>query len=281
MSIITDICAVPDCGKIRDKRRGSSLCGMHRTRMSRHKSLYLPSENKTQADSDAIYKNIKRQNLAKGKVCSVSNCVTQVYGYGTICSKHRWRIKNLNSFDLPDHTGEPNYIVLPDSLPEGIVHECGKGHGYLNIEEVYGQPQRKNKSGGIQYHCKKCVRDANIKRLYKGMNGIDDYNKMLNFQNGVCAICYLQSNKKSNNSLTIKSLAIDHCHKSNTVRGLLCDHCNQGIGHFRDSIELLHSAISYLKNTHPIKGAIANLTDFFLSFFLFAFAVQSEPTYHQ
>lgn len=38
----------------------------------------------------------------------------------------------------------------------------------------------------------------------------------------------------------------DHDHKTNKFRGILCFHCNVGIGHFKDSIELLENAITYL-----------------------------------
>jgi hypothetical protein len=44
-----------------------------------------------------------------------------------------------------------------------------------------------------------------------------------------------------------KSLAIDHCHKTNTFRGFLCDSCNLGLGKFYDSKELLRKAIIYLE----------------------------------
>lgn len=39
---------------------------------------------------------------------------------------------------------------------------------------------------------------------------------------------------------------IDHDHKTKRVRGVLCRTCNNGIGFFKDDIELLKVAISYL-----------------------------------
>ncbi len=72
--------------------------------------------------------------------------------------------------------------------------------------------------------------------------GIDDliFNELLNQQNGKCAICKKDLPNK-------KSLHIDHDHKSNKVRGLLCSSCNLGLGLMNDSVELLSSAITYLK----------------------------------
>jgi hypothetical protein len=34
------------------------------------------------------------------------------------------------------------------------------------------------------------------------------------------------------------------------VRGLLCHNCNKGLGNFRDNIEFLESAVSYLKSSN-------------------------------
>ena len=44
-----------------------------------------------------------------------------------------------------------------------------------------------------------------------------------------------------------KPLHIDHSHSSLKFRGALCNNCNHGIGKFKDDIELLEKAISYLR----------------------------------
>ena len=64
------------------------------------------------------------------------------------------------------------------------------------------------------------------------------YIKMLEEQNYVCAIC--------KGSDVGKRLAVDHCHSSGKVRGLLCQKCNMGLGHFEDSIYYLKEAVKYL-----------------------------------
>jgi hypothetical protein len=71
----------------------------------------------------------------------------------------------------------------------------------------------------------------------------EDYNKMFEEQNGCCCIC----NKHQSNFK--KSLSIDHNHQTGKVRGLLCHHCNVGLGHFKDNIESLNSALDYLIKT--------------------------------
>ena len=65
------------------------------------------------------------------------------------------------------------------------------------------------------------------------------YDAMLQAQDGLCAICRSPTEKER--------LCVDHDHATGAVRGLLCKRCNTGIGYLRDSIELLDSAIQYLK----------------------------------
>lgn len=74
------------------------------------------------------------------------------------------------------------------------------------------------------------------------------YDDLLKQQHGCCAICLKPSACKSISG-GIKSLGVDHCHKTGIVRGLLCDHCNRGIGLLRDDPNILNSAISYLQKT--------------------------------
>jgi hypothetical protein len=76
---------------------------------------------------------------------------------------------------------------------------------------------------------------------------LDTYNLMSESQNHLCAICFQPEKAKVRGADYLKSLAVDHCHKTNKIRGLLCDICNKGIGHFNDSVEKLESAIKYLK----------------------------------
>ena len=72
---------------------------------------------------------------------------------------------------------------------------------------------------------------------YYGTNGKDLWEK----QKGLCAICAVDLN-----TLPTKQQTIDHCHATGAVRGLLCQHCNIGLGHFKDSKDLLLKAAEYL-----------------------------------
>ena len=74
---------------------------------------------------------------------------------------------------------------------------------------------------------------------------LEEYEKMLSEQNGVCAICNQPEMHKRNGKL--KALAVDHSHKTGEIRGLLCFDCNTGIGKLKDDPEVLRSAIRYLE----------------------------------
>ena len=67
----------------------------------------------------------------------------------------------------------------------------------------------------------------------------EEYIAMGEKQNWLCAVC---------NTDIRNSKYIDHDHASGRVRKLLCFHCNVGLGHFRDSKDLLESAIRYIQD---------------------------------
>lgn len=77
-------------------------------------------------------------------------------------------------------------------------------------------------------------REHHKMRRYNCTN--DEYDERVRMQNGVCAIC----------GEKVDTLVIDHDHRSGKIRGLLCNSCNWGLGHFKDSVEILRNAIDYL-----------------------------------
>ena len=82
-------------------------------------------------------------------------------------------------------------------------------------------------------------KDAHARQI-KAQYGIsiEQYNEMLNRQNGVCKIC-----KKENG----RRLCVDHCHTTGRVRGLLCDNCNKAMGLCNDDPKLLRLCAEYLE----------------------------------
>lgn len=59
-------------------------------------------------------------------------------------------------------------------------------------------------------------------------------------QNKQCAICKMKHEN-------LNDLSVDHDHTTGKYRGLLCQNCNSGLGMFRDNIDTLSIAVSYLQ----------------------------------
>jgi Recombination endonuclease VII len=100
-------------------------------------------------------------------------------------------------------------------------------------------------------HAKKALvkvspRDARLKRLYNLDPG--DYEKVLEFQGGVCFICGLPPKEG-------KNLHVDHCHKTGLTRGLLCWKDNAAVGKFNDDSTRVHRAWLYLMGP-PVTEAL-------------------------
>lgn len=74
----------------------------------------------------------------------------------------------------------------------------------------------------------------------------EDYNRMLDKQNGVCAICGEREKSIAHTSNKIRRLTVDHCHTTGKIRGILCSRCNRGLGFFKDNADNLKKAIHYL-----------------------------------
>ena len=67
---------------------------------------------------------------------------------------------------------------------------------------------------------------------------LEEYVTLRKGHDGLCDVCRKPS--------VARHLALDHVHTTGKFRGFLCMSCNTGLGHFRDSIDLLQSAIQYL-----------------------------------
>lgn len=120
-----------------------------------------------------------------------------------------------------------------------------------------------NKRGkGLAYYCKSCAntksrnfnRDNKDNLEYKEKKRntwikmkysltLNEYTEKLKAQDSKCAICGMEL--PTGGHLT----HLDHCHTTGKIRAFLCTNCNRGLGHFKEKIENLESAITYLK-TH-------------------------------
>jgi hypothetical protein len=146
-----------------------------------------------------------------------------------------------------------------------MTKECLSCKKLLPVDSFF---KDSNKKDGLQCYCKQCrsskVRDwkkanpeayksINRKAQIKAKYGMSyaDFDSFLNKQEHKCAICGTY-----NPNHISSQWRIDHCHNTGKVRGLLCSSCNLGLGHFKDSIEVLVSAINYLQNSNELHKSI-------------------------
>jgi hypothetical protein len=73
-----------------------------------------------------------------------------------------------------------------------------------------------------------------------------EYLIILKEQDGLCAICKTKQEKIHHKSNKQQKLSVDHDHDTGEVRGLLCSKCNFALGGFKDKVEYLQNAITYL-----------------------------------
>lgn len=83
-------------------------------------------------------------------------------------------------------------------------------------------------------------RSSILKRKY-GLTSVQ-WDELLTSQGGRCLIC------KTDKPTGKKPWDTDHCHTTGRVRGILCHHCNVLLGHAKEDVDTLRSAIEYLEN---------------------------------
>lgn len=92
------------------------------------------------------------------------------------------------------------------------------------------------------------ARRARDKRLQAQFNiTADEWDLVLAFQGGVCALCEEKFTKVGPNKGKPKPLNTDHDHKSGLTRGILCSGCNRKIPTWM-TIEWLEKTLAFLKN---------------------------------
>lgn len=107
--------------------------------------------------------------------------------------------------------------------------------------------EKHNAQSMAYYYKNRSARARYMKLLHlKTKYGLteESFNKMMTGQSGCCAICEEKLTKP----------CVDHCHETGKVRGILCDDCNVGLGRFKDNVDNLSAAITYLE---PVWKSVA------------------------
>lgn len=110
--------------------------------------------------------------------------------------------------------------------------------------------QRQKELAAKWYHENRLqVKDnAHRNRLKKVYNlSVEEYSKMLEEQNYVCAICKQPETLRDHRYGVIKHLCVDHNHETGQIRGLLCCRCNRAYGKLEESQQIIENMLIYHK----------------------------------
>lgn len=134
---------------------------------------------------------------------------------------------------------------------------CGEKKTIDNFRKRYGKQAHQ-----YDLRCNKCFneyvrgkynyereRDKQLRQNY-GIT-LDEYNKLLDSQNGVCAVCgNPESRRPGRKKLTenvTPMLHVDHDHKTGKIRGLLCSECNNSLGMLHEDPERIKALLKYVE----------------------------------
>ena len=125
-------------------------------------------------------------------------------------------------------------------------------------------PRNRSAKSGLGPYCKPChnakgrasvEKNHGNNRSYHlmGRYGVteEEVAQLIKDQGGLCLLCRGPLGAKPH---------VDHSHKTGRVRGILCNACNQGLGSFRDDVEVMALAIEYLnyhENLEPLPFRVA------------------------
>lgn len=132
---------------------------------------------------------------------------------------------------LPKAHGDMRYVNR--TSPTGQCHECRTAYR----KRKYAEDPERAKAYAREWKERNRDRIPHYSRRYRHGIEPEDFTRLLEAQNGRCAICAVQTD----------DLRVDHCHSRKMIRGLLCDRCNRGIGFFDDDPDVLRVAAEYVE----------------------------------
>ena len=129
------------------------------------------------------------------------------------------------------------------------VKVCTKCNESKPHTDFYKRGERNNKQRTKSY-CKVCA--IKINKYYVEQNPYNWITKRYNVSLEIAKDLYMRSMKTCDIcgvewDGTKERLCIDHDHTTGKVRGVLCKHCNHVLGHSKDSVTILKSAVEYLE----------------------------------
>lgn len=167
-------------------------------------------------------------------------------GRGSYCQPC-YNVRSKASYAKRIKEKDGREVRTPRAVPDGHRY-CPDCQVVKPLDDF---PRSRSGRGGHGRYCKPChnvkgrknkeklfgsTREYHLRRRY-GI-GEKEVQQLLAEQGGVCAICGAADPEH-----------VDHDHVTGYIRGILCFNCNGGLGHFRDNLARMNSAIAYLKAT--------------------------------
>lgn len=173
------------------------------------------------------------------RTCATNGCDRSPRARG-LCA-HHYGIEYRAGSLLPIDRGPQHRISSADTAAQtGVCSICGpvrirvrrgRGHQCWTLRLQERRVRTRKASPDVQ-------RASRLRQKY-GITA-EDYDRMLDTQGGVCAIC-------GGAEPTGRRLAVDHDHATGVVRQLLCKPCNVSIGSMGEDVDRLRAAIAYIE----------------------------------
>lgn len=128
------------------------------------------------------------------------------------------------------------YFARPEVVARAKVRNAKPEH---KLRRKLYKKTKRGRETNLKYVRKTYPKIAERRRVERYGVTPEIFALMKEKQNGLCAICFSVLGERPH---------IDHCHSTGVVRGLLCASCNMALGLFKDDIEIMLSAIKYLKH---------------------------------
>jgi len=220
------VCEVEGCGR---PHVASGLCRMHYMRMNRHGDVVQTRASDWGArEKHPLYPTWNR---------------LMRYDADVTCT--RWH--DLWAFveDMGDSRPSPHHRLSRSDSSKPF----DAGNVYWKEPQISSKTDDKKRSAAEYMRLWRLTNldratNTGLRQRY-GIT-LNDYNRMFDEQQGLCAVCHQEETRVDHRTKKVSRLAVDHDHKTGTVRGLLCHHCNNALGCFDDDLQKMMAAVVYL-----------------------------------
>ncbi len=150
-------------------------------------------------------------------------------------------------YPLPYVSGHTSKTGAVHRLLETGKKRCPVCDKVKPLEEFH----LKSNKGKARYgYCRTCTQSYQRRAKLAHSFGLteEEYEEIVRFQKGVCAICHFPPKAGGNR------LSVDHDHVSGLIRGALCWKCNRALGYMKDDVQALRAMTDYLTSPPAVEA---------------------------